>query len=464
PNSFRELKIIDFKIEDYYSVDSEEFEDFISRIGDSDTHENIYSESNDQKKVELLVLPSQVKSKYYTFGEVINSTNAYLYKNKGSAADLNILQDICERHLQRLENEVNNLINLPLYIGLGGTFIGIIFGLSHVDFNSANGLISTNSIQGLLNGVVLAMVASLTGLALTVINTSVNYRPAVSKNEVDKNQYYDFIQRELLPVLNLGVSGSLSNFKSVLDHFIQKFGENIEDYGDSARLLNDNLGKQQIVLQEINKLGITETSKQIVQVFADLKSSSEHLDTFKQYQTSLNDNIKLTAQTVSDFNTIIGNFKDFNTNLLAISTNVLNGSELQKQFKDSLEIHFPTINDHKEIWRKNVDELNADISEVYKTLNGYFKKSSQLIENFIGENENFFIGLNEIKNSIKIFVENSNTQNEQFRALRTDIIEMRNDFKESQKASLELNLQLIETIKDFNIKLTKTTLTASTEN
>ena len=130
------------------------------------------------------------------------------------------------------------------------------------------------------------MIASLVGLGLTVWNTALNYKPAAYQNDTDKNIYYDFLQRELLPVLNVGMAGSLTNFKSVLNHFIIRFGENIENYSESAELLNDNLSKQQLVLEEINKLSLTRTATKIAEVFADLKESSEHLDSFKQYQKS----------------------------------------------------------------------------------------------------------------------------------------------------------------------------------
>ena len=73
-------------------------------------------------------------------------------------------------------------------------------------------------------------------------------------------------------------------------------------------------------------------------------------------------------------------FKDFNINLKAISNNSVATIELQKQFKDSLEKHFPTINDHREVWRGQVYELNQDIKEVYKELNSYFKTSTEQIQ------------------------------------------------------------------------------------
>jgi uncharacterized protein (UPF0335 family) len=348
---------------------------------------------------------------------------------------------------------------VPLYIGLGGTFVGIIIGLLGIDFSATvqgtTAIIKPESIDQLLNGVVSAMFASLVGLTFTVVNSALVYKPAAYQNDTDKNQYYDFLQRELLPFLNIGVTKSLGSFRDVLNHFIKKFGENMNDYKDSGRLLNDNLQKQQTVLEEINKLSITRTATKIAEVFSDLKQSSEHLGTFQVYQKSLNTYVDKTEKVATEMSTIIDSFKDFNTNLKVISNNTIASIDLQKQFKDSLEMHFPTINDHREVWRTQVDELNQDIKSVYIELSSYFRTSTEQIQSFIGNNNNFFTGINEIQNAIQIFVENSSIQKDEFNILKNQIVDMRNDFKDSQKQTIETNKALIDAIIDLKKTISK---------
>lgn len=456
PSSFKEIKIQKFKIKKFILSDPESFENYLDNLSNEN---QIVHETYSLEEVELLFIPNTTKVNHKHFAEVIKSTNAYLCKNKGASADFGILKDTCERHLEKVDNEIGNLINVPLYIGLAGTFVGIIIGLSGIDFSTttaeATTIISSESIGQLIHGVTAAMVASLVGLAFTVVSTALAYKPAAYKNDTDKNNYYDFLQRELLPFLNIGVSKSLGSFKDVLNHFIIKFGENMDDYKDSGNLLNDNLSKQQTVLEEINKLSITRTATKIAQVFADLKESAEHLEKFQIYQKGLNGYIDKTEKVADEMNTIIEHFKDFNLNLKAISNNSVATIELQKQFKDSLEKHFPTINDHREIWRKQVDELNQDIKDVYKELNNYFKTSTDQIQTFIGSNNNFFTGINEIQNAIKIFVENSSIQKDEFTVLKNQIVDMRNDFKDSQRQSIETNKALIDAIKDLKITMSK---------
>ena len=229
----------------------------------------------------------------------------------------------------------------------------------------------------------------------------------------------------------------------------------MDDYKDSGHLLNENLQKQQTVLEEINKLSLTRTATKISEVFAGLKESSEHLEKFQVYQKTLNGYVDKTEKVANDINTIIEQFKDFNINLKAISNNSIATIELQKQFKDSLEVHFPTINDHREVWRTQVDELNQDIKEVYKELNSYFKTSTEQIQSFIGSNNNFFTGINEIQNAIKIFVENSSIQKDEFNVIKNQIVDMRNDFKDSQKQTIETNKALIDAIIDLKKTISK---------
>lgn len=456
PSSFKEIQIKKFFITKAVLSEPDQFDKYLDSLSND---VQIIEESEDAEQVELLVIPNSTKANHSHFSEVIKSTNAYLCKNKGASADFGILKDTCERHLEKVDNEIGNLINVPLYIGLGGTFVGIIIGLWGIDFSATTEgtttTISSDSIAQLLNGVIAAMFASLMGLAFTVINSALVYKPAAYKNDTDKNHYYDFLQRELLPFLNIGVSKSLGSFKDVLNHFIIKFGENMDDYKDSGHLLNENLQKQQTVLEEINKLSLTRTATKIAEVFADLKESAEHLEKFQAYQKGLNGYVDKTEKVAHDMNVIIEQFKDFNVNLKAISNNSVATIELQKQFKDSLEKHFPTINDHREVWRTQVDELNQDIKEVYKELNSYFKTSTEQIQSFIGSNNNFFTGINEIQNAIKIFVENSSIQKDEFNVLKNQIVEMRNDFKDSQKQSLETNKALIEAIIDLKKTISK---------
>ena len=116
-------------------------------------------------------------------GKTIHRTNEYLCKNTGTSADLSVLRDISDNQKGALEDDIQNSLNVPLYLGLAGTFVGIITGLIGVDFNQIFGTTSNlDGLQHLLYGVVAAMFASLLGLGFTVYNSAISYKNAVSKS------------------------------------------------------------------------------------------------------------------------------------------------------------------------------------------------------------------------------------------------------------------------------------------
>lgn len=453
PNDLSKIQVKKVFVTQEQLESPEHLNKYISEL-DSDNSE-LFENSQGGESYELLVRTKGQRVNYVEFNNVITSTNFYLSRNKGSAADFNILKDICERYVDRLDNSISNLINVPLYLGLAGTFAGIIYGLFNLKFVGTPPTISLQSISGLINGVMLAMVASLFGLAFTVLNSALFYKPAAYQNESDKNNYYDFIQRELLPTLNVGIAGSINSFRSVLDYFIQQFGNNIHDYQDGARLLNENLKRQSEVLKEINQLKIIQASTKIAEIFKDLKDSSEGLVAYKEYQKELNKNISTSTIVVQDLNTAISKYSEFNNNLNLISKQVASTFELQKQFKESLETHFPSLPDHREAWRKSVDEFNQDVKGVYTSLQNHFSESAELIKKFTENNAGFFNSQTDIHASIKVFVENSELQNKQNTEMQKEIRELRNDLRESNKAALDLNKDILETFKKFVVQNAK---------
>src|SRR6185312_10818498 len=58
---------------------------------------------------------------------ILESINTYLIRNRSAVADFSLIKDIVERTAATIEEEVNNTISVPLYMGLLGTLLGIIF-------------------------------------------------------------------------------------------------------------------------------------------------------------------------------------------------------------------------------------------------------------------------------------------------------------------------------------------------
>jgi hypothetical protein len=370
------------------------------------------------------------------FNENCKSINSYLEKNKGSAADFNIIKDITERHIDSIINSINSTVSTPLFLGLAGTFFGIIYGLSFLDFpTDANGIsvISTESLGLLINGVMTAMVASAAGLILTLVNSAYFYKNALFINEQDKNKFYDFIQAELLPKLSKDVSDSLGNLKSNLDHFNNKFGENLVNYKESFSLLNENLKMEKDFLDAVQKVGLNKLSNQIVKTFEQVNKSSNDFHDFQKYQEGLNSNMNASIGILKQYNKVTSDFGNFNNNLNLVSEHIIESSDFYHQFKTFLESHFSEVEVRKnaftnsidvidsalthklkelsnktigqkdfynEQWRKTVDILNQDIVNLFSKLSDYVEAEADSIKNYISAEEH---GLQQIFESNKEF-------------------------------------------------------------
>lgn len=380
-------------------------------------------------------------------GKIIHRTNEYLCKNTGTSADLSVLRDISDNQKGALEDDIQNSLNVPLYLGLAGTFVGIITGLIGVDFNQIFGTTSNlDGLQHLLYGVVAAMFASLLGLGFTVYNSAISYKNAVSKSNEGTEEYINFLRRELKPLLSNSMASSLNSLKGVLGHFVDKFGRNLDAYADSTELLNDNLEKQHLVLSEINKLSLTQTANKIAETFIQLKESADSLNVFRTYQKQLNSTIANVSGMVNQIQTIIGNFNDFATGLSVVISNQNKTTELQREFQEAITIHFPTGGDARDVWRKEFDMLISEGKTVSENLSTQLTVSTEYIKNFIANNKDFFDTFDKFKEVLDTMVQYTQVQAECYKDLRREILNLRKDYKDAQMESIDLHKSMLKAI------------------
>ena len=380
-------------------------------------------------------------------GKIIHRTNEYLCKNTGTSADLSVLRDISDNQKGALEDDIQNSLNVPLYLGLAGTFVGIITGLIGVDFNQIFGTTSNlDGLQHLLYGVVAAMFASLLGLGFTVYNSAISYKNAVSQSNEGTEEYINFLRRELMPLLSNSMASSLNSLKGVLGHFVDKFGRNLDAYADSTELLNDNLEKQHLVLSEINKLSLTQTANKIAETFIQLKESADSLNVFRTYQKQLNSTIANVSGMVNQIQTIIGNFNDFATGLSVVISNQNKTTELQREFQEAITIHFPTGGDARDVWRKEFDMLISEGKTVSENLSTQLTVSTEYIKNFIANNKDFFDTFDKFKEVLDTMVQYTQVQAECYKDLRREILNLRKDYKDAQMESIDLHKSMLKAI------------------
>ena len=229
-----------------------------------------------------------------SFKNILESTNLYLTRNKNHAADFRIIKEIAEREVEAQENQIETTINLPLYLGLLGTIVGIVLGLYSLypaGAEDTEALIRDveSEIPKLLGGVAIAMIASFIGLLFTIISNGHLYKSAIKHCDQRKNKYFSFIQTELLPILSKDTKNSIEELKDTLNKFNNVIRKTIKnEFSDSVKVLNTGVADlntaigEIMTVQELQNESITELNKvdfdSMVVMFGNIKTSGIELN------------------------------------------------------------------------------------------------------------------------------------------------------------------------------------------
>jgi hypothetical protein len=389
----------------------------------TDTLEELFPEEGldivDIPESEGLKLINPNKNFKTGFTRILAATNLYLQKNRGSAADFNILRDISERESEALENEIDSNIALPLYIGLMGTFLGVIIGLIKIAFFEE---ISDSSIQSFLGGVLIGMAASACGLLLTTLG-NFYFKRAKLYRDRNKNDYYTFLQAELLPSLASDMAGSLSSLKDNLDAFNQEFSQNINSFKGTVAGISENLSLQKEFLETLQKGGYQQIVQANVEVFNKIEKSMPVFDAFIR---SIGEANALTEQAKQSFAAIkqimddlkgfregvqgLGRYIQENDNLIEKQVRYLNAYiQTAGQATDSMGKHFDKVDDAiTRFVEKRIQTLMEDSRKAAVQIEEYFARLRE---------DNIHVALAKQIDSLKAEVQNLSNGRENIRII-----------------------------------------------
>jgi hypothetical protein len=316
--------------------------------------------------------------------KVLDFINTYLEKNKGAASDFHLIKDIVERNCDAEEEEINIQQPVPLYLGLMGTMAGIIVGLGYLVFSgdlkdllsATSG--STGGVETLMGGVAIAMIASLSGIILTTI-ASWKAKNAKSIVEASKNNFYSWIQTELLPVLSGNAANAIFMLQQNLMNFNTAFAGNVERMDAALSGLSSLYEEQTELLKLLNNLDIKATATANVRVLKELRESTSEFQTFNRYLhrvteylqhvNELNDHVNEHLNRTQAIERMGDFFEREATSLdqrkAAISMAVATiDNELQKSFEALREHTESQIRELKNISVVRENELKHKLSEV----------------------------------------------------------------------------------------------------
>lgn len=352
----------------------------LSNLFPSRNLDETFLQSSDTENGELLLI--RIDSELYSkeFSTIIDSINKYLKKNQGTT-DFSIIKSIVERSIETRENAVISNVTLPLYLGLMGTFTGIIMGLFKIGFF---GGVTEENINSFIGGVVIAMVASFCGLSLTVWNNAKNFKEAKAICDERKNSFYNFLQVELLPHLGnslydaldrlkLNINDFNRKFENNIQLFDTKFSDNISSLGSSVKSLSenivavvDNTKTQKEFLVELENIGYNRMAQANVEVFQLLKETGPTFVTFIEKQKELTQSVGQAVSIVHTIDSILNRIKTFEDSLnnLGESMNQSHflGNELLKRVDSNLEY----LNDKFELLKRYEDASLAETETYFK--------------------------------------------------------------------------------------------------
>ena len=307
------------------------------------------------------------------FSEIIEDTNEYLRNNKGAAADFNILKDIAERQSEGLEDEIQSTVTTPLYIGLLGTFLGVILGLSGIILG---GGVTNESIPTFITGVVVAMVGSFCGLLLTLWGDNL-FKNARFTRDRHKNAYYTFLQARLLPKLHSDMATSLSNLKSVLDAFNKDFFDKVADFKPIIAGITENIQVQRDFLVKMEEVGYTQIANASVQVFDKVSKSTEEFQKFLGYQQSLNRSLEMSDQTVTKVQGLLDRMSNFEKGINNLGQYIGQHDNLIAKQLDFFGKHEKEMEDISAKIEQFYDQSAGRLTELMDARMRYLEKDAQ---------------------------------------------------------------------------------------
>ena len=363
-----------------------------------------------------------------TFQAIKFSINKYLRSHTGSVVDFNLLKDAVDRHCDSVEEDINTQTPVPLYCGLAGTMIGVIIGLSSLLYtNSITSLLGGNKaknnteivqqtkdseteadehisqaadgVNDLLTGVAWAMLASILGIGLTTAN-SLFFKKYKLEEESGKNDFYAWMQSQLLPELPSDTSDILQKLVSNLNRFNNVFSKNTKELGSTLSEVNRSYEIQADIIGYLQEMDIERVSAANILVLKELQGCTNELKEFQTYLksvqgyttsiqkfTELFNSESERLHILEDIKTVFQGNKDLIAKDLTSSQELLKESmtQMRRATEDTVEELRNALTNEMD----NFDELNKQLEskfteqlekmpKLYESLNSISKIPSKL--------------------------------------------------------------------------------------
>ena len=481
------IAVIFFFIQRYYFLKTEGYRELYANFFKRHSEYSKTSLSIEQENYPQLV---EVGMNNSDLNELIKEINNYVVKTRGTT-DFSVIQNKVERKLNMRYDQSMSFLSFPTYLGLMGTFLGVFLGISMfiLGFDSA-GNISDDSIKNLLSGVLVSMITSLVGLIMTTINNA-QAGNARAKIEQDKNEFYDYVQTELMPTLNVSLVtaiGKLHNtvdcfepaFNKVIDRFQQTFdtcttafGNNFENnvravagavkaMGNNMDKINENIQYQKELIQTMKSEEVAKGMERYITASNGFVSITQSLNKFEEArrmmlaaaQESINlqnayaDSLKIPREVAVRINQILDRIKDFEDSINNLGAQISRREILGNDVVNKLQEQISAIGKKQKIADSYIELADGKLGDLFdeqtnaiKDLNNRYKQA--IVNHIEGFEQMLQTQTEELGKRHKIFKEAIEE--------RLSIEDVRKEFTNLGKLK-DINEQL-EELKDIEQKL-----------
>ncbi|PNW28028.1 hypothetical protein [Formosa algae] len=374
-STFRNLPIIREKqvpIEIFNHADVNEVIDY---------HEN----KNEELDIDDAILVDSIyidaNSNNIVLNKICQGTNSYLLKIKAASIDFHILKDITDRNIDIVEEEINNRIPAPLYIGLAATMIGIIIGLWSINFEATtdNSTVALDTIKPLINGVKIAMSASVFGLLITTVFSVFVYKKAKTKVDEDKSDFLSLLQSELLPKMNQSKLPEVHVLSSKLDAFSRNTTGMVSKLDGIVRASSNAVFREQKLIEEIKTLDVKKVAQVNLDVFNKLEGMMETFGSFSTHYQQLDKSLANTNALVQHLEKFVANTHNINAILDDIKGSIARNNESTAFFNS----HIGSLSKYSDAVNQAVastdSKMSKAIDELVESANKQFESFNQAI-------------------------------------------------------------------------------------
>jgi hypothetical protein len=359
--------------------------------------------------------------------KLIEELNEYTRRNHGTA-DFSVIQNKTERKIKVLYDDATSRIVFPTYIGLMGTFLGVFLGLFFFSkglSNTTDG-ITDKTISDLISGVLVSMSTSFIGLLLTTITNAV---AAASQKKVgaDKNEFYEFVQNELMPTLGVSMVAALnklhqtinlfepsfnrviSSFQTTFDSCTQRFGSAFEKnvsvvsqavtvMGNNMGKINDNIKLQEELLSTLQTRGVLESLNAFVRAARNFDLVTTSLNRFEESRNAIknvtqelintqrfyNESLNIPLDVANKLNAILSRITEFERSINALGRSIEKTDLIANTEVEALKSAITAIKKKQKIAVEAMEVSDGHLENIFKLQSESIKKLSRVYEESIG--------------------------------------------------------------------------------